>query len=434
MGSIIFSLVITIISYFVVFSSNAFAAFTVSNIPSSINSDQEIEVNVELSLQGQANKKYYLEGALKKDDGQNYFGLTFNDSEWVSYTASNFTTLKPITTDSAGSFIGNLKFKIDTSSSYYKGNGTYIFQLKRFTEAGSSSWSDNSSTMEVLDVQPSATPSPFPSPTSSPSPSTEPIGTTTKPDFIISPDKVNFYSAESLIISIQLSGLEAGSNYYLKPALIKGGSSNYFGLTKVNGSWTKNTQSYSEQYTITTDSSGSWSGNIEFKVDPDDSGFTGSGSYILKTGRYSATGSGPTWSNEVTVDIIDNTPKATSTPASSSTTPSSTPQASILGSTTKSSLPKSLTTQKSTGHSLAGSEDNFKLPNLSSILGASVAASEKNPSVLVRGQNNLLQITLGIGLILVSIAAVFYYFRIKKGYKIEKINLEERKEDKKNDL
>ncbi len=92
-------------------------------------------------------------------------------------------------------------------------------------------------------------------------------------------------------------------NFILKGAFKKSDSSNYFGLTKVNSNWVKNSSAYSDQYAITTDSSGNYSGNLEVEIDPFDSGYEGARDYIFKVGRYSSSGSGPTWSNESPIKI-----------------------------------------------------------------------------------------------------------------------------------
>lgn len=380
------------------------AAFSVSNVPSAATSGQEMEVNVELSLQGQDNKKYYLEGAIKKDDGSNYFGLTFNDIDWVGYTSSSFSNLKAVTTDASGSWSGSLRFKVDPTSPYYKGSGNYIFQVKRFTEAGSSSWSDNTVTLAISGADPSVAPS------TSPNPSSQPAGTVGQAGFVINTDKGAFNSSDSLNISVQLSGQNGNSKFYLKPALTKSGSSNYFGLTKVGSSWIKNSQSYSDQLAITTDASGSWSVQIEFKVDPDDSGFTGTGEYILKVGRYSASGSGPTWSPELVVNITDNTPRTTASPKASSS-PSSTKTATASPTTKGSPSGVNQTIFAASSGSFYNNSLG-QLPKIGSVAGESTKSAE---NVLVKSnqQLNWIVMAIGGGLLLVSAAAGFYYFKIK---------------------
>jgi hypothetical protein len=136
---------------------------------------------------------------------------------------------------------------------------------------------------------------------STPSPSTSPITSST---FSISNTYSEINSDSSFKVSVNLTLTNyPNTKFYLKGAFKKSDSSNYFGLTKVNSSWVQNGSSYINQYQITTDSSGHWSGELDLQPDVLDSGYEGSGDYLLKVGRYSDSGSGPTWSNEVTIKI-----------------------------------------------------------------------------------------------------------------------------------
>lgn len=137
---------------------------------------------------------------------------------------------------------------------------------------------------------------------SSPTPS--PSSSTTSSSFTISNLPSSIDSTGSFTVKVNLTLPDDPSeSFYLKGAFKKDGSANYFGLTKVSSSWIKNGSSYSDQYKITLDSSGSWSGNIDIQPDIMDSGYLGSGSYIFKVGRYTSSGSGPTWSNEANITI-----------------------------------------------------------------------------------------------------------------------------------
>lgn len=307
--------------YFALFSF-ARAEFSASTSQTNITANQELEVSIALSLQGQGNKIYHLEGALKKEGTANYFGLTWNDSEWVKYTAgNNFSSLKKITTDQFGKWQGIVKVKIDQESSLFSGNGIYILRFKRFTSTGSSSyWSDNSINLTIYSSSPTTQSSPPPSPTPSLSPSSSP-NPSSSTTFTISQIPPTIDSTQSFAVTANITNFSPNSRYYLKGAFLKTGSSNYFGKTKVGGSWMKNSQSYSNQIPITTDPSGNFSGQIEAMADPDDSGFTGAGEYLFKVARYTQEGSGPIWSNQVTINITHSEETSIS---SSTTTPSET--------------------------------------------------------------------------------------------------------------
>lgn len=163
-------LIICTIFYLLLGARIVFAEFNFTSSQTTITSNEEIETTVTLSLQGQGNKTYYLEGAFKQEDTTNYFGLTWNDSSWIPYTSSNFTNLKSITTDQAGGWNGAVKVKLDESSSLFSGSGTYILRMKRFTTGGSPSWASNDITLTVS-TPATSTPNPTPSPTPTPTPS-----------------------------------------------------------------------------------------------------------------------------------------------------------------------------------------------------------------------------------------------------------------------
>lgn len=157
---------------------SVFAEFTFTVPNTTITSDEEIETTITLSLKSQDNKNYYLEGAFKKEESSKYFGLTWNNSSWVKYTSSNFTTLKSITTDTSGKWSGIVKVKIDKDSGLFSGSGTYTLKMKRFTTGGSGSWADNS--IDLIVNAPSPTPSSIPIPTSTPTPKPKTISAPSK--------------------------------------------------------------------------------------------------------------------------------------------------------------------------------------------------------------------------------------------------------------
>lgn len=182
-----------------------------------------------------------------------------------------------------------------TDNTSYSPSLTYgLWYWKVKAKDSSSNWSDWSSIWSFILT---TAPSPSPSPSSSPSPSVS-------SDFTISnvPSEINSDQSFSANVNVSLPNNSA-TVFYLKGAFKKSDSSNYFGQTKVAGKWIGNSESYSNQYQITTDSSGLWSGSLEVSPDILDSGYDGSGQYIFKVGRYNSNGSGPTWSNEKYINI-----------------------------------------------------------------------------------------------------------------------------------
>lgn len=437
---------ILIIILFVICPSNIRAAFSISTPQTTISPQEEIDLSVDLTLQGQYNKTYYLEGAFKKIDANSYFGLTYNGSEWAKYTSSLFTTLLAIKTDQEGKWSGVVKVKIDPESQLYKGDGTYKLQMKRFTSAGSSTWSDNelaitikeppltptlSPTQSPTSISPQATQSVASSltPTTTPEPSIEPPITegTVSPSpiqtltptpktpekFIISSKSSNLQKTDSVLAEVQIEGLDREKPYYLKGAFFKDNSINYFGFTKMAGSWIKNSQPFSSQLLIKTDSLGLWSGTIETKVDDEDSGYKDIGDYSFKVGRYSFDGAGPTWSNKINLSITD-TPKITSVVTANTPTPTKTISPTSNISTTIHLLDKPAKSPSITVYKAK------KVP--SSILGIAIAtsSSEKHfssPSaLLVKTQERHSNIPLFISYILLGGSLTGFAYLLIKNY------------------
>lgn len=201
--------------------------------------------------------------------------------------------------------------------------GTYYWKVKAKDSNGN--WGSFSSIWSFTLA--SSIPSPIPdsSLTSTPSPTPTPSSSVSASSFTLSstPSSINSDQSFSINISLVLPN-NPNTKFYLKGAFRKSDSSNYFGLTKVRSDWIKNSSTYSNQYKITTDSFGNWSGTLEVKPDSEDSGFVGSGDYIFKVGRYKESDNpSVVWSNESNINIIaatQSTQTTTSTPKPSSTT------------------------------------------------------------------------------------------------------------------
>ncbi len=215
--------------------------------------------------------------------------LTWQAPSYLLYTSSPYR----VQVDDETGFIQPPKDYPTANTNYTPvlSAGTWYWRVKAKDSGGT--WSEWSSTWSF--ILSASSPSPTPSP--SPSPSTTSA-------FTISnvPSSIDSTQTFTTSVNLELSSYP-NTNFYLKGAFRKEGSSNYFGLTKVGSSWIKNGSSFSSQYQITTNSSGSWSGNLEIQPDIMDAGYQGAGEYGFKVGRYTSGGSGPTWSNEVTVKI-----------------------------------------------------------------------------------------------------------------------------------
>lgn len=148
----------------------------------------------------------------------------------------------------------------------------------------------------TLTISPSTTPSPTPqSPTVTP-PQTAIVAISAIPSTL----EVN----KQFNAQVTIQNFSPNTKYFLKGAFKSAGGSNYFGQTLVSDVWVKNYESYNKHFTLTTDGSGSWSGILTSKGDPQDSGFVGEGDYVFKVGYYKEGVSSVAWSNESTIHLV----------------------------------------------------------------------------------------------------------------------------------
>ena len=131
----------------------------------------------------------------------------------------------------------------------------------------------------------------------------------------IATDRNSISLDEEMIITASVSGFTEGEKIYIKGAFYKDGGSNYFGFTKLNDSWVKNSATAKSQKEVTI---GDWDESVLAKLDYEDSGYVGIGEYKFKLGFYYLTSSGNTssvnWSaNSLGVSII-NEPSPTPEP------------------------------------------------------------------------------------------------------------------------
>lgn len=308
------------------------------------------------------------------DDSENFSSLNKN-------TYTNNTSYSPQL--SAGKWFWRVRAKDENNTwSEFSQVWSFTITTSASTNSPSASPTPSSTTSSVTNPSPQSTSSPKSSITLSSVPS-----------------KVT--STEPFFVDVQLANLQPSSQYFLKGAFLKSGSTNYFGKTKVLNSWVKNSETYSKQLPITTNLEGNWSGLLQITVDSDDSGFSGSGDYLFKIGRYSSNGSGPTWSSESSINI-SHTDTNTEKESNSSTSP--TPQAKTTSATTK---PKSSPSPKKV------SSAKIKLATIS---GVSTQVSKLNSPqpFIVKSENRPNWWLIGGGFLTLIIGASLFAYTIKK--------------------
>lgn len=162
---------VTIISLLLFVAKPVFAvSVTISNPPSTIT-DQAF--NLDVSVSGaQKNTTNYLRVNLFPPGTIHYFGYTYNGTDFVNI--SDYSQYFPINIDSTGAWSGSIQAKLDIDSSYYSGPGTYSLKVRRYTQSGSYTWS-NEVTLNINFQTPAPTPTSTPTPTLSPIPTSTPV-------------------------------------------------------------------------------------------------------------------------------------------------------------------------------------------------------------------------------------------------------------------
>lgn len=294
-----------------------------------------------------------------------------------------------------------------TDNTYYTPTlsyGTWYWRVKaKDISANWSNWSD--AWAFILSASTSA-PTPTPAPTTQPTSTSQTSqSSSTGTSFTASgiPSQINSDQPFTAAINLSLPD-SPNTTFYLKGAFKKADGSNYFGLTKVSGSWVKNNSSYSNQYKITTDPSGNWSGKLEVQPDADDSGFTGTDSYVFKAGRYTLSGSGPVWSDESNIQIT----------ATNITTPTS--QDSSSKTVSKTETVSSFQPVDSAASEYIISQSSPKLNyQIATVAGASSSATPSASAKVLSQQSFNLLPFVGGGLILTGMGIFSYvYLRNKK--------------------
>lgn len=136
------------------------------------------------------------------------------------------------------------------------------------------------------------------------------------PATISSPDDV-------VTLSVSASNLSANTQY-LQVAMTKVDQTNYFGFTLNNSNQWQKYKSSPQGSDLTdfysfTPQNGTWTGSVQAKIDPQDSGFSGSGTYNLKLLKYIT--SSPSSSNVVSLSVNLATSSPSSIPATTSESP-----------------------------------------------------------------------------------------------------------------
>ena len=148
----------------------------------------------------------------------------------------------------------------------------------------------------------------------------------------ITGNKISLLGDEEITLVASASGFTDGEAIYVKGAFFQTGSTNYFGYTKNEDNWIKNSVANTSQRAVKI---GDWDGTLIIKSDFSDSGYKGEGDYNLKLGFYYGSFSSVNWStNNLAVTINEPDPTPTNTP-----TPTETPTPTLASTPTKTPTP-----------------------------------------------------------------------------------------------
>ncbi|KKP98760.1 MAG: Drug resistance transporter, EmrB/QacA subfamily [Candidatus Levybacteria bacterium GW2011_GWB1_36_18] len=145
------------------FPTKSFAVtVSITNYPSSISADP---FSISVSILGASSGTNYIRVDLYKDGTQNYFGDTYNGSDW--YNGSDGKQYYPITiVDSKSTASATLQTRTGVPSvSDYDGQGSYKMRIRRYTSSGGSGSEDPNNTSVAISIN---IPTPTPTPTSNP--------------------------------------------------------------------------------------------------------------------------------------------------------------------------------------------------------------------------------------------------------------------------
>ena len=177
---VLFSVSLFVLSFVPLFKVRAVSISAV-DFPGSVKDES---FNVTASISGASLGQNYLRIDLFKEGTGNYFGETFNGSNW--YSGGEGKLFFPVTIDSSKLVLATITARFGNPSSLeYPGPGSYKLKIRRYTSSGNQA-SDN---QDAVNIQinfitpspvPTSTVTPVPTPSASPSPST-PILITPRP-------------------------------------------------------------------------------------------------------------------------------------------------------------------------------------------------------------------------------------------------------------
>lgn len=174
----VFSLIALVVFLFVAKTSVFAVTVSITDFPSTIT-DQPFTLVA--SISGASAGTNYLKIDIYKDGTSNYFGETFNGSDW--YNGSIYSQYFSINLQSGIPWSGSVQGRIGSpNSTEFDRTGSYKLRLRRYTNGGgytSAEANGSAVTVSINLPTPTNTPTPSPTPTQAPTNTPTPSPTTT---------------------------------------------------------------------------------------------------------------------------------------------------------------------------------------------------------------------------------------------------------------
>ncbi len=202
----IFLIVAFIFTYF---SNSVYAVtITINNYPTEITLDP---FTMDVTIDGAGAGTNYLRIDLYKPSTTNYFGETFNGTDY--YRGTDYTQYLKITILSGITWSGQLQGRVgEAAATEYDGPGTYKLRIRRYTTSGNNNSTEANNSAVDLNIN---IPIPTSTPTDTPIPSPSPLFTP-EPTEIQSNPNPTPQSYDNIFISEAMVYPESNSNEWVE--------------------------------------------------------------------------------------------------------------------------------------------------------------------------------------------------------------------------
>lgn len=199
-NKIFFFIFIGFLSLIIAYPAGA-VTVTITQYPSTITRDP---FTITASISGAVSGTNYVRIDLYKEGSTNYFGETYNNTDW--YSGSEYTQYLAVPIGN-GQWSGTLQGSIGSpSTSEYDGTGTYRMRLRRYTGGGTTNATEADNSSVVVHI---ALPIPTPMPTNTPAPTATVIPSATPRPTASPTPKLKLPPTNSQILSAVATAADA---------------------------------------------------------------------------------------------------------------------------------------------------------------------------------------------------------------------------------